>query len=87
MNAMRAQLLQAAIVAAFLALAAACHPAPERPPAPPVVPRPTNPTNTRALAFDPADNSLEDASIHPDAGPTLDAAVFDLDTGASSRQP
>jgi len=83
---MRAQLLQAAIATAFLALAAACHPAPERPPTPPVVPRPTNPTNTRALAFDPAD-ALEDASIHPDAGPTLDAAVRDLDTGTSSWQP
>jgi hypothetical protein len=40
--------------------------------------------NGRALAFDPA-AELEDASIHPDAGPTLDAAVLDLDTGASSR--
>jgi malic enzyme len=84
---MRARLLPAAmVVAALPALAAACHPAPDRPPVPPVLPRPTNPANTPALAFDPAE-ALEDASIHSDAGPALDAAILDLDTGASGRQP
>jgi hypothetical protein len=64
-------------------MAGACRPQPETPRVPP---SPTNPTNTRSLAYDPTD-AIPDASILPDAGPTLDAATTDLDTGASAPQP
>ncbi|MGA7122729.1 MAG: hypothetical protein WBY94_21695 [Polyangiaceae bacterium] len=57
-----------------------CQPS-QQPPATP--PSPTDPTNARIVALHPSD--VIDASIVEDAGATIDASVFELDAGASSR--